>query len=515
MASPAAASRRFISLKWKTLAWVSIALTGIHVALVVQGYRDAMERFEARQALAFDARVRVLGKLIDQSSGRLARIATIVPGVVATMMRLPDFDERWQAAQLEMQLEIMQLYDASGRITVGGVPLWSRPPPALLARIEAALHEEHPSSFILCDPECLQYLVAPALGLPNDNRLIVIGVSLADVVLDFPGLSGSDVALLVPRSDVVAPSYWDHFRLAAISDAPRNEPKIRALAERAALTAIENGEDLTFDDRHYRFFAQPLASFGSLTPGYVLIFDDTSEALSDIRDALRGQLVAGFAALLAALAMLVWILNRPLNRLRKLAETLPLLALSQYAPAREAIGEAGAGSAAHTEIEVLESAAVELSQRLEALEGTVAARNQALAEKVAELKRANELNDKIFGTAPMIFAIQSQDGRIVQINAFGSQLLGYSESEMQGMAFAALLGDARQRIESADRMADVLAGRRALFEHTGPVRCVDGSFERVTWLHSRLAAQSGNFVLSVGLPDKSLHEPETLPPTPH
>ena len=112
----------------------------------------------------------------------------------------------------------------------------------------------------------------------------------------------------------------------------------------------------------------------------------------------------------------------------------------------------------------------------------------------------------------MILLIQGQDGRIVQINAFGSQLLGYSESEMQGQPFLTLLADPRQRAESADRVADVVAGRRALFEQTGPVKCVDGSLERVTWLHTRLAAQSGNFVLSVGLPDKSLHEPEAATP---
>lgn len=507
-----AAPRRFFSLKWRTLAWVSAALALVHGALVLQGYYDAMEQFRGREALAFQARVTVLAKLLDQSAARLSRIATIVPGVLNAMIAVRDFEDRWQAVQLELQLEVMQMYDARGHLAMAGVSLWKHPPAALEARIAAALRQEGPASFLLCAPDCLQYVLTPTLGPHGEQRLMVLGVSLADVVLDFPGLSGADVALLVPRDESGAPAYWDRYRLAAISDAPRNEPKLRALAGEAALPAIEQGANLAFDGRSYRFYAEPLSAFRSVTPGYFLVFGDTTERLADIRAQLQRQLVAGLAALLAALVLLLGILSRPMNRLRTLASTLPLLAQSRYGPVREAIGQGYLRARSPSEIDVLDHVAVDLSRRLEALEQTVAARSQALAEKIDELRRANELNDKIFATAPLIFLIQSPDGRILQINAFGSQLLGYSESEMQGQPFLSLLADARQRAESADRLADVVGGRRALFEQTGPVKCVDGSLERVTWLHTRLAARSGNYVLSVGLPDKSLHEPDAATP---
>lgn len=506
--SPPASSRRFISLKWKTLAWVSVTLALIHVALVLQGYFDGMDQFRGRQALAFEDRVRVLARLLDQSTARLSRISRIVPGVINAMTLLRDFDERWQAVQLELQLEVMQLYGRDGRVRVAGVPPWSGPPAALQERIVAALGDERPASFLLCDPDCLQYVLTPALAASGEHQLMVLGVSLADVVLDFPGLSGADVALLAPRAGTAAPAYWDHFRLAAISNAPSNEPKVRALTQQAALPQIEQGYGLAFGGRSYRFQAQPLSAFGSMTPGYFVVFADTTEALSDIRAQVQRQLLAGLTALLVALALLLSILNRPMNQLRKLAQTLPLLAQRQYASAREVIGQGYAAKRSHTEIDVLEEVSVDLSHRLEALERTVAARNEVLAEKVAEIRRANELNDKIFATAPLIFLIQSQDRRVMQVNAFGSQLLGYSESEMEGMAFPDLLADTRQRAESTDRLAEVLGGRRPIFEQTGPVKCVDGSLERVTWLHTRLASQRGNFVLSVGLPDKALHEPE-------
>ncbi|HUS25578.1 MAG TPA: cache domain-containing protein [Candidatus Binatia bacterium] len=503
---PAAARPRFISLKWKTLVLVSLVLTAIHVLLVLQGYRDALRQFHERQALAFENRAVVLRTLLDQSAARLVRVSNLVPGVLRAAVRNVELQDQWQAVQLELQLEIMQLYDAHGRLLLGGAGLWREPPAPLRERIQAALHEERPGGLLLCQPECVQYMLTPVLGSRGERELMVLGVSLADVVLDFPGMSGADVALLVEDSAGEGYNYWQRYRLAAVSDAPSNEPKVRALAEQAGLAELEQGVSLSFSGRHYRFYARPLGAFGSLTPGWFLVFGDTTEALSDIRDQVQRQLAAGLTALLAALALLLSILNRPMNQLRKLAQTLPMLAQREYASARSLIGEGFRTRRSQTEIEVLEGASVDLSRKLEELEQTVAARSEALAEKIAELKRAHELNEKIFATAPLIFLIQSRDGRVLQMNHFGSQLLGYSESEVQGMPFLSLLADARLRAAAGDVIADVLAGRRPLYEQTGPVKCVDGSLEQVTWLHTRLAAQSGNYVLSVGLPDKTLAE---------
>lgn len=503
--STPAAPRRFISLKWKTLALVSVVLAAVHLGLVFQGYSGATEQFESRQALAMEERLQVLQKLLDQSAERLARIANIVPGVINTAT-LSDFVERWQAVQLELQLEVMQLYGRDSGLRVAGLPIWGSgtPPGALTERIQAALRDERPSSFVLCEPSCVQYGLIPVLGQRGERQLMVLGLSLADVVLEFPGLAGADVALLVEQPVSPAAAYWDRLRLVAVSDAPSNEPKIRALSGDSLITQIEQGRGLSFGGRSYRFYARPLTSFGSLTPGYFLVFGDTTQALSDIREQLQAQLLVGLMALLAALALLLSVLNRPMNQLRKLAQTLPMLAQSQYGPVREVIGQAYLTRRMHSEIDVLEEVTVDLSRRLEALEQTVAARNQALAMSLTDLKRANELNDKIFATAPLIFLIQSQDGRVLQINTFGSQLLGYSESEIQNRPFISLLADVRQRQQASDVLTELIGGRRQLFEQSGPVTCVDGALEQVTWLHTRLTAHSGNYVLSVGLPDKSL-----------
>lgn len=502
--APAEPARPFISLKWKTLALVSLALGGIYLVLVIEGYFDSVAQFNARQALAFEQRTSVLRRLLEQSDARLQRIAAVVPGVMNAATLAEAFGERWNAVQLELGLEVMQLYDAQARMRMSGIT--GVPPPEVQHRIVEALREERPRGFLLCRPVCLQYALIPALGPAGEHELMVLAVSLADVVLEFPGLAGADVAVLVQGAPGGGDP-WPEHRLVAISDAPANEAKVRALAASAALPALEQGAGLPFGGRSYRFYARRLEAFGSLTPGYFLIFGDTTDALRDIRWQILRQLGGGLTALLAALLLLLTILNRPMNQLRKLAQVLPMLAQQQYEPARRLIG-APTPRRALTEIEVLEAAAIDLSHKLQTLEQTVIARNQSLAEKIAELRRAHELNDKIFATAPMLILTQSSDGKVEQINEFGSHLLGYSPSEVRGMSYLSLLADPRQREEAMHVLVDVISGRVPLFEQTGPVRCVDGGLERITWLHTRLAARSGTYVLSVGLPDKSQIEHE-------
>lgn len=495
---------RLVSLKWQTLALVSVALIVVHVLLVIQAYAAELSHLLARQSLAFEHEVTVLRNLIDQSNARLQRIGVVVPGAVNAMTMREHFEERWQTVQLELGLDVMQVYGAAGQVLIHGMTPWGEAqPPELTLAIKRALREEKPASFLLCRPECVQYSLAPVIGTDGGRQMMVLATSLADVVLAFPAMTGADVALLAQPVAEGGPTYWGSYRLAAVSDAPRNEAKLRALGAVAPLEQIEEGQNLKFGGRDYRFFARPLTAFGGLGAGYIVIFNDMTEALADIRAQLRNQLVAGFAALLAALLLLLAILNRPMNQLRKLAAALPLLAAQGYDTARQMIGDGYQRRRNRSEIEIVEAAAVDLSHKLEDLEETVEVRNRALAEKISELRQANELNEKMFATAPVIILIQGKDSLLMRINEFGSTLLGYSISELKGRSFASLLSDPRQRDEAIDVLADVSAGRRQQFEQTGPVLCVDGSVEHITWLHTRLSAQSGVYILSLGLPDRS------------
>jgi PAS domain S-box-containing protein len=503
---------RFISLKWKTLGLLTLALVAVHLGLVLHGHFSLLQQFESRQAVAFENRFAVLAKLMETTDRRLQRIGGILPGLVMEIPSAGDFAERWSALQLDLGLDAMQIYDARGRLLTAGLPVWGdAPPPELAQRVTQALRDERPMSFLSCRPHCLQFGLVPTLA-GGDKQLMVLALDLADVMVEYPLLTAAHIALLVAVEDGSTAPYWTRYRLAAVSDAPANEPRLRSLSRDVPLHALEDGVSAEFGRRYFRYVARPLHLYRGLEGGHFVVFADISDDLAEIRRRVVIQLLSAVLALLAALLLLLMILNRPMNQLRKLAIALPMLADRAHEPARRLIGKGYQDATVHSEIEVLEQVSVDLSHQLEQLEGTLAARNRALAEKLTELRRANELNAKILETAPVVFLIQSREAHIVQMNEFGAALLGYSPSEVQGTPFVELMADARQREEAAYGLADLVGGRRPLFEQTGPVRCVDGSLERITWLHTRLTAESGTYVLSIGLPDKAQQTGTALHP---
>ncbi len=486
---------------------LGVALAGVNISLITADYRNQLEQFVARQSLELDRKLTILNRLVKQSESRLQRIGGIVPTIADAVAPGTPIEESWAALQLDLELLALQLFDAEGALLLRGLPHFGARPPKILAmRVAAALMSERPDSFLLCDDTCAQYALVPTISAQGQPRVMLVATQLTDLVVQFPQLADAEIALITPTSDPhqeARSAIWPGLRLIAISDAPRNEPKLQALAENAEIHELFGGKGFMFGERSYRVAARDLRSFGSLDPGYVLIFGDLTAELATIRRQIQRGFVSGGTALLVALLLGLAILNRPMNQLRRLADALPLLASKAYQPARQLIGTDFLSRRLPTEIEVLEGVAVELTDQLETLEGLVETRNRALAENIAELRRSQELNEKIFATAPIVMIMQSGGGEIIQANEFACTLMGYSPTELEQTNFLTLLADERQRKQTNNALIDLISGRRPAFEQTGPVLCVDGSLERITWLHSRVQAQSGIFVLSLGLPDKS------------
>jgi PAS domain-containing protein len=122
-------------------------------------------------------------------------------------------------------------------------------------------------------------------------------------------------------------------------------------------------------------------------------------------------------------------------------------------------------------------------------------------DRFEELRRVHDLNEKIFAAAPMILLIQSPTRRVLDINTFGSELLGYSEAELLGTDFVTLLAEEAQHGPVSRLLQEVMSGHRAALELVAPIRCVDGSVERISWRHVRLWARRGGYILSMGLPE--------------
>ena len=508
MASPGAGPVRIrISLKWKTMSLLAVALLIVNSALLIYDYRIRVNEFVAQQSREMDTKLTILRQLIDRADSRLQRIGNIVPRLVDALPEDAQLEERWRGLQLELDLQRLELVGPDGRLHLSGLNPDNAPlSPILQQRVMAALRDEAPDRLISCEERCLLYALVPALGANGEVRIMVLASALTDVVIEFAAVSGSDIALLAPAGDGAGAEsevLWDGYRLAALSDAPNNRPLLRVLSRHAGLDALESQASWRLGDKQLRFRRLALSTLGGPETGAILVFEDISRALRRIAAQLRDSLLASLGAVLVTLVLGLTILNRPMNQLWRLARALPLLAESRHAEARGMIGDHFRHRRLPTEVDLLEGQAVALADQLEALESLVQARNQALSEKIVELGRSQELNQKILSTAPLLILMLTGDGRIRRVNEFACTLLGYAESELIGCSFAELIAERRQRREVSNVIVDLMAGRRSVFEHTGPTSCVDDGHERITWLHTRVTAHDGVFVLCLGLPDRS------------
>ena len=493
---------RFISLRWRVLVLTSAALILVHAALLYASYRQLNAAFERDEAQRFSHAEQTFQRLLVQSATRLQRIGNIIPSVMQDEPLGERLGEQWLNLQLELGLDVLWLIHPDGQLEVEGMSGIALPLSAdLRQRVETGLAEERPQEFLLCRPTCSQMLMTPSIRPDGQTQLMVLASPIADLILGYGSLSGSGLVLLLPGDE--PGGAWGGLRMAAISDAPEYLSDLEALAGSTDLTAADGRRDHVVGRQSYRLSAVPAAEFGGIDAGTFVFFHRTTARRAAIRGELRRFLTSAVAGLAAALVLLMMILDSPLRGLKNLANALPMLARHAYGPARQLIGTRYWQRRTHTEIDVLESVTVHVSRQLEQMESTLASRNRALAEKLAELRRSQELNDKIFATAPVLLVIQTPEGEVRRINEFGSHLLGYGASEVIGSSFFEMLDSERDREQTANTLIDLAAGRRSGFEQTVPMRCVDGGRERVTWLHSRLAAESGLFVLSIGLPDRS------------
>ncbi len=493
--------RARISLKWKTIALLGLALMLVNAGMLVEQQRTSLGEFAARQEAELQRKALVVRRLLARSNERLRRVGNIAPNIIDALTSEDDLQARWTTLQLELDLKALVLLDSEGRELLRGLPSFGQTLPGVLQqRITRALGNELPDQFLHCDDGCAQYALIPSIGPAGEERLMVVAAGLTDLILEFPSLTNTELAILAPGPGGLG---WRDQHLYAVSNAPQNEPHLKQLSEQFSLAQLVKGRSLTLEGRHYRFVAWPWQTFGGIGDGHLLLFEDNTETLRQIAAQTRHSLLSGLLAMAIAILLGSLILNRPMNQLRRLAEALPLLAEKSYARARALVGSDFRRRRMPTEIDVLEGLTVDLADRLEELERQVENRNLAIAEKVAELRRSQELNEKILSTAPILIMMLTGSGRIVQVNDFACALLGYGQVEFQQLSFLELLADPRQSRETGNVLVDLIAGRRSVFEQSGQVRCVDDGRERITWLHTRVLAQGGVFVLSLGLPEKS------------
>lgn len=508
---------QFLSLKWKAIGLTSFILFGTVLSISIFSYLNLKRQFDHERLLTHQNHHRDLQALIDESFLRLEEFAHLIPYLHGMRQALASgsisqirnvFDIHWGGFQIATGLDFARFYDHNSVYMAG----WdqtglseSDPVPAPNS-VSLANQEERPVTVLKCGTTCRQYVIVPLLTGGQHNVVVVLGTSLANVILNFRRTSGADVGLLIKNRpyhpNASSPENylkkWSAHVL-ALTNFSANYPLLTKMSEVAAnFGDIHSTVRVQYNGRDYEGMVLPIPDNNN---AHIIVLNDISTALHAIAVATQQHVVIGLVGFGLSEALLLLLLWKPMSRLRATSNVLPQLALGGYQDIRDTIARQRNTKWLYDEVDVLDKTTVSLSIQLQKLETQVSDRSTALKQRMYELQRERDFITRLLNTAQVIILTQDIHGNIIMSNEYTRTLTGYSYEDINTRSFMGLL-----------KQADILPGLKTSLQkirsgvlekcyHESGLMVRDGEPRDIAWLHSRLSSGSENdpAVLSIGL----------------
>lgn len=507
----------FFSIKLQALLLSSLVLMMVVGAVAISNHMELRNQFAERRIELQNQYAHQMQGLLDQSEKRLQQWGTTVAALLSSLAdadkppqlqeMIAEFQRLAAILELNMGVENTLLLSKRGeRLAVHGLNKPTDTQPALVEATQQVVTSENPTSLIDCADTCLQYAIAPVLGTGD---ALVVGVSLADVVLDFQRVAGTDLGLIVSQNPTRSAEGYDErwlrpwsTQVVALGNAHINMEILRAAAQRGTLDQVAaHPIYLSLNDRQYEVRLFQLRGFKARGNAYLAIIADISDATTKIAEMLQRNLLLGAFGLVLSELLLLAILWAPMSRLRRAAANLPWLAEGAFAKVRAAITTSRFSNVFRDEVDILNDTAISLSYQLEALHIEVANRTRDLSERMAESNRQRNFVTHLLDTAQAIILTQNRKNEILMINPYGQALTGFGLEELRGRPFVTLLGREGTVSETRRHLADLVAGTRKHVEEECDIHSKECDTLNIVWQHSRLneSAEDAPLILSIGM----------------
>ncbi len=490
----------FFSLHWKGLILLSLLLTGLSASFAVLNHLHLKSQFRTQQAITFHTLQSQFGELIERSADRLQHLGVVLAALgdleqFLTTRNVLAFTQkqqhRYASLRYELDVERVELFTLEGKSLWKWTPTtFSTLPEALeRAALKQVREAEHPVSILACQPICNLHVFVPILKDGRNLAIVELGQGIADLIIGFQAITGTDLAILVPArpNDKTDLSRWQ-LRIAALSNAHELRPLLTRLADQEpTLSALNDGDWLAWQGKNYSLHVLPLRDIVKGGSGNILFVADVSRAVAEVqRGTHEGLLIIGFALAIAELFLLA-LVRAPLRHLQRLAETLPLLAQGRYREARQRLARNNTHRTSRDEIGILEETSVRLAYQLE--------------ENQRALIADRDFIQGLFDTAQVLILTQTRDGKIHTANEFTSQLTGLMLSELSGRLFVELIEGNDEKGQISEQLETLFVAPQHRLEHEAGLVCREGGKRHIVWVHTRLrqAHADGVAVLSVGL----------------
>ncbi|MEA1049959.1 EAL domain-containing protein [Lamprobacter modestohalophilus] len=361
--------RPFFGLGWKVLIGISLALAIVILSLTLYSRKVLVDQFERSQAYLRHRQTEHFASLIADRFQQMARLASMVPRLESPAIDSSAADHLRDALQvdgtlLDLEWDIRSVH----WIKIGGasLSLWPSeglPLPASLLR-EVQQHPEQISEHILCSEDtCRQYLASPVLWDGKTAGSLVLGRTMASILLAFRELTDSDLAIARPADAAQSStaSAAPPLQFFGATQAEQVLPLLQSIPTAALLAsssqaplAIQLGGDW------YEVFRIDPADSGLI--GFII--NRITDARRSINQMSRNSLLIGLLGLLVAEALLLLIMRRPINRIRTLSRLLPLLAENRFETLADQLQTAQSPTGLRDEIDETIDVALRLNQRM-------------------------------------------------------------------------------------------------------------------------------------------------------
>ncbi len=375
-------SRHFFSLKWRVASLLTLLLLATNAGLSYLGYVNFERQFDYQLQRAVERSHKAFDSLLAQSQANLQNIGEILvfdagDDDTALSKLSGRLQKNWDVIQLNWGLENAVLFDAGGNLLA---TFGTRPD----QQDDAALRQEvsehgKPRTAVRCDNHCIIVAAIPVLLKNGELPILILKASIADSIIDF-SRSNADSSLLLGQSPADAATGPWGYRIMAATQRERDQHLIQQAASQFDIARLLNSGFLfaTPDKRAYYLHGMPIDN----RPGHsektlLVLIDDITLQRNTINHHIYEHIAAAATGMLASEALLLFILWSPMRRLKQQADILPRLAHGET-PQTAATTHPVAARATHDELDVLEDAALELSQRLQTLSEENAQRAQTL-----------------------------------------------------------------------------------------------------------------------------------------
>ncbi|WP_105103547.1 diguanylate cyclase domain-containing protein [Microbulbifer pacificus] len=333
--------------------------------------------------------------LLQASRQELTRLAEMVAlsdrGQISSLEGLhKNLDHQWLALEQSWGLHGLKIYSAAS----DPVFSWGAPHNRLSAdEVRQVLLQGKPLEVVHCEPVCVQSLAVPMRAREGDY-ILQVDRPLDEQLRRFREMTGTDIGVLSPlrsgaprNADGRYLESWQR-EVLSLTSRERMLPLLHRVAEEVdTLSGLQRARAHTLEQR--QFDVRTMSVDVDPAGAQFVFIEDVSAQVEHIDESIQLLLlfsVLGALIFCAAVAGTLW---RPIVRLRRLAEALPLLTNGRFDDARRLIRPVHKSMERYDELDVLDNTGLTVCDQLEDM-------NDMVCRKTAQLEQI-AMHDSLTG----------------------------------------------------------------------------------------------------------------------